>query len=281
MTGNTQSFDVLTAVSAQFPNDINNDQSSFQQVFYNYYSYDDGSAEAAFGPTGIQSRLAIGYEAYEEDSLIGVDMAFVPSVTDVSNKLFLLTIWADDGTGNPGQVIYEDDIFHTRSPIYGTEMNQFIHYYFPDTAKIACPKNFFVGWRQLDQQRLNLGLDRNIDHADKIKFSVDGGGSWMTSPFPGSAMMRPIFSTALDPILGLSKPNQIQTFTCYPNPAMDEIQFQSEANLLGAEKFIFDASGRLITSSKESVISLIGLQSGMYFISIPSISPQPVKIIKQ
>jgi hypothetical protein len=62
---------------------------------------------------------------------------------------------------------------------------------------------------------------------------------------------------------------------------MDEIQFQSEANLLGAEKFIFDASGRLITSSKESVISLIGLQSGMYFISIPSISPQPVKIIKQ
>ena len=178
-------------------------------------------------------------------------------------------------------MIYEDDIFHTRSPIYGTELNQFIHYYFPDTAKIACPKNFFVGWRQLDQQRLNLGLDRNFDHADKIKFSVDGGGSWMTSPFPGSAMMRPIFSTALDPILGLSKPNQIQTFTCYPNPAMDEIQFQSEANLLGAEKFIFDASGRLITSSKESVISLIGLQSGMYFISIPSISPQPVKIIKQ
>lgn len=281
LTGNTQSFDVLTAVSAQFPNDINNDQSSFQQVFYNYYSYDDGSAEAAFGPTGIQSRLAIGYEAYEEDSLIGVDMAFVPSVTDVSNKLFLLTIWADDGTGNPGQVIYEDDIFHTRSPIYGTELNQFIHYYFPDTAKIACPKNFFVGWRQLDQQRLNLGLDRNINHADKIKFSVDGGGSWMTSPFPGSAMMRPIFSTALDPILGLSKPNQVQTFTCYPNPAMDEIQFQSEANLLGAEKFIFDASGRLINSSKESVISLIGLQSGMYFISIPSISPQPVKIIKQ
>lgn len=281
LTGDEQYFDVLTAVSAQFPNDINNDNSSFQQLFYNYYSYDDGSAEAAFGPTGIQSLLAISYEAYEPDSIIGIDMHFVPSVTDVSDKLFFLTVWADDGTGNPGQVLYEDDIFNTRSPIYGTTQNMFIKYYFTDTVKIAVPTKFFVGWRQIDQQRLNLGLDKNIDHSDKIKFSVDGGGSWMGSPFPGSAMMRPIFSTALDPILGLSKPNQLQTFTCYPNPAMDEIQFQSEANLMGEEKFIYDASGRLITSSTEAVISLIGFHSGMYFVSIPSISPQPVKIIKQ
>ncbi len=281
LTGDEQSFEVLTAVSAQFPNDINNDNSSFQQLFYNYYSYDDGSAEAAFGPTGIQSLLAISYEAYEPDSIIGIDMHFVPSVTDVSDKLFFLTVWADDGTGNPGQVLYEDDIFNTRSPIYGTTQNMFIKYYFTDTVKIAVPTKFFVGWRQIDQQRLNLGLDKNIDHSDKIKFSVDGGGSWMSSPFPGSAMMRPIFSTALDPILGLSKPNQVQTFTCYPNPAMDEIQFQSEANLMGEEKFIYDASGRLITSSTEAVISLIGFHSGMYFVSIPSISSQPVKIIKQ
>jgi len=281
LMGDAQSFDVLTAVSAQFPNDINNDNSSFQQLFYNYYSYDDGSAEAAFGPTGIQSLLAISYEAYEADSIIGIDMHFVPSVTDVSDKLFFLTVWADDGTGNPGQVLYEDDIFNTRSPIYGTTQNMFIKYYFTDTVKIAVPTKFFIGWRQIDQERLNLGLDRNTDHSDKIKFSVDGGGTWMSSPFSGSAMMRPIFSTALDPILGLSKPNQVQTFTCYPNPAMDEIQFQSEANLMGEEKFIYDASGRLITSSKEAVISLIGFHSGMYFVSIPSISTQPVKIIKQ
>jgi len=178
-------------------------------------------------------------------------------------------------------VLYEDDIFNTRSPIYGTTQNMFIKYYFTDTVKIAVPTKFFIGWRQIDQERLNLGLDRNTDHSDKIKFSVDGGGTWMSSPFSGSAMMRPIFSTALDPILGLSKPNQVQTFTCYPNPAMDEIQFQSEANLMGEEKFIYDASGRLITSSKEAVISLIGFHSGMYFVSIPSISTQPVKIIKQ
>ena len=223
LSGNEQSFEVTTTVSAQFPNDVNNDQSTFIQHFYNYYSYDDGSAEAAFGPTGVQSRLAISYEAYEPDSLIGIAMHFVPSVTDVSTKLFLMTVWADDGTGNPGQVLYEDDVFNTRSPIYGSNQNMFFKYYFPDTMKVAVPTKFFVGWRQLDQQRLNLGLDRNIDHSDKIKFSVDGGGSWMSSPFEGSAMMRPIFSTSLDPILGVKPIQNLANFNCYPNPVTDEL----------------------------------------------------------
>jgi hypothetical protein len=281
LSGNEQSFEVTTTVSAQFPNDVNNDQSTFTQHFYNYYSYDDGSAEAAFGPTGVQSRLAISYEAYEPDSLIGIAMHFVPSVTDVSNKLFLMTIWADDGTGNPGQVLYEDNVFNTRSPIYGSNQNMFIKYYFPDTMKVAVPTKFFVGWRQLDQQRLNLGLDRNIDHSDKIKFSVDGGGSWMSSPFEGSAMMRPIFSTSLDPILGVKPTENLANFNCYPNPVTEELHFQSASQLENEQKFIYDASGRLILQTMENVISFVGFQTGIYFVTIPSISPKPVKIIKQ
>jgi len=281
LIGDEQSFEVNTTVSAQFPNDVSNDQTMFIQHFYNYYSYDDGSAEAAFGPTGVQSRLAISYEAFEPDSIIGIDMHFVPSVTDVSGKLFFLTVWADDGTGNPGQVLYEDDIFNTRSPIYGTTQNMFIKYYFTDTIKIAVPIKFFVGWRQLDQERLNLGLDRNIDHSDKIKFSVDGGGTWMTSPFQGSAMMRPIFSTSLDPTLGIQTKESIATFYCYPNPAADELYFQSAVALTNEMKFVYDASGRLIAQTTENTISLVDFHQGVYFVSIPSISPKPVKIIKQ
>lgn len=281
LSGNEQSFEVTTTVSAQFPNDVNNDQTTFIQHFYNYYSYDDGSAEAAFGPTGIQSRLAISYEAYESDSLIGIAMHFVPSVTDVSNKLFLMSVWADDGTGNPGQVLYEDDVFSTRSPIYGTNQNMFIKYYFPDTMKVAVPTKFFVGWRQLDQERLNLGLDRNTDQSDKIKFSVDGGGSWMSSPFEGSAMMRPIFSTSLDPILGILPTENLASFICYPNPVTEELHFQSSSQFENEQKFIFDASGRLIHQTTENVVSFNDFQTGIYFVSIPFISPQPVKIIKQ
>jgi hypothetical protein len=178
-------------------------------------------------------------------------------------------------------VLYEDDVFNTRSPIYGTNQNMFIKYYFPDTMKIAVPTKFFVGWRQLDQQRLNLGLDRNIDHSDKIKFSVDGGGSWMTSPFEGSAMMRPIFSTSLDPILGIKATESISEFLCYPNPVNDELMFQSESPLENELKLVYDAAGRLVLQTTEKSIAFAAFQSGIYFVSIPSISSKPVKIIKQ
>ena len=206
MAGDQQLFRVRGEVSVQFPNLSLNDTTSFNQSFYNFYSYDDGSAEAAFGPTGVQARLAIEYNAYEADSLVGVAIHFVPSVVDVSSKLFLLSIWSNDN-GQPGSLLYEDDVFFPRTPLYGDERGVFVPYYFTDTQKISVPTSFFIGWRQLDAQRLNLGLDRNIDHSDKIKYSVDGGFTWLTSPYEGSAMIRPIFSTALDASLGLSPTN--------------------------------------------------------------------------
>jgi hypothetical protein len=83
-TGDEQVFRVKGTISAQFPNLGMNDTTGFYQSFSNYYSYDDGSAEAAFGPTGTQARLAVQFDAYEADSLIGVAFNFVPSVIDVS-----------------------------------------------------------------------------------------------------------------------------------------------------------------------------------------------------
>ena len=162
--GIEQSFEVRATASAQFPNFTLNDSTVFYQEFYNYYSYDDGTAEAAFGPTGTQARLAIEYNSYQADSLIGVNIHFVPSVTDVSSNIFLLTVW-NDNNGKPGSVIYEDDVFFPRNPQYGDNENIFITYYFKDTMKVAVGTKFHIGWRQLDAVRLNAGLERNIDNS--------------------------------------------------------------------------------------------------------------------
>ena len=162
LPGIQQSFTVKANASAQFPNDLINDSTGFFQNFTNFYSYDDGSSEAAFGPTGSQARLAVRFDAYEADSLIGVSFQFVPSVVDVSNKLFLLTVWSENDD-EPDQILYEDDVFNPRNPIYPTGDEQFVTYYFLDTIKVPVNTSFFVGWRQLDPERLNLGLDRNLD----------------------------------------------------------------------------------------------------------------------
>ncbi len=277
-TGDQQTFEVKANASAQFPNFNVNDSTLFYQKFFNYYSYDDGSAEAAFGPTGPQARLAIEFNAYQPDSLIGINMHFVPSVTDVSNKLFLVTVW-DDNNGAPGNVLYEDDAFFPNNPVYGDETNQFHTYYFSDTMKVAVGEKFHIGWRQLDPERLNLGLDRNIDRSETIRFSVDGGFTWLTSPFSGSAMIRPVFSTALDPILSSNSLNTEEKVILYPNPTSQYLNIAGLVNSADIE--LYDSFGRLLLKSNSTQINLSEFRNGIYFVRIPTISEKTYKVIKQ
>jgi len=279
-SGNQQVFEVKSSTSAQFPNFSLNDSTSFIQKFYNYYSYDDGTAEAAFGPTGTQARLAIEYNSYQTDSLIGVNIHFVPSVNDVSMKVFLLSVWADNN-GIPGELIYEDDIFFPRNPIYGDNQNVFVTYYFKDTTKVAVGTKFYVGWRQLDAERLNAGLDRNIDNSSKIRYSVDGGFTWLNSPFPGSAMIRPIFSTSLDSILMQEDFLNKKEIVLFPNPTTDIAYFMEDNIRVPCHFILYNSIGQFIESNYASEVELINLERGIYFIQFPEVSRKIFKIVKQ
>ena len=278
--GIQQSFEVRASASAQFPNFTLNDSTLFYQEFYNYYSYDDGSAEAAFGPTGTQARLAIEYNSYQSDSLIGINIHFVPSVTDVSSNIFLLTVW-NDNNGVPGAVIYEDDVFFPRNPQYGDDENIFITYYFKDTMKVAVGTKFHVGWRQLDAVRLNAGLDRNIDNSSTIRYSVDGGFTWLTSPFPGSAMIRPIFSTALDTTLAQTTIVEEKEITLYPNPTSDVVYFMENKEFVNYDFILYNSLGQFIESKNSYEVELGHLNRGIYFIQFPKNSSKIFKIVKQ
>ena len=278
--GIEQSFEVRATASAQFPNFTLNDSTVFYQEFYNYYSYDDGTAEAAFGPTGTQARLAIEYNSYQADSLIGVNIHFVPSVTDVSSNIFLLTVW-NDNNGKPGSVIYEDDVFFPRNPQYGDNENIFITYYFKDTMKVAVGTKFHIGWRQLDAVRLNAGLDRNIDNSSKIRYSVDGGFTWLSSPFAGSAMIRPVFSTALDTTLAQIDFIETQDIILYPNPTSDIVHFMENNMEVTYQFVLYNSVGQLIESNYASEVQLSNLDQGIYFVQFPEVSSKIFKIVKQ
>ncbi|MDA7762597.1 T9SS type A sorting domain-containing protein [Crocinitomicaceae bacterium] len=280
LIGASEEFEVLTTVNAGTLDYQPNDSIRFTQGFYNYYSYDDGTAEAAFGPTGAQARLAIHFEAYQEDSLIGIDFSFVPSVNDVSDKLFLLTVW-DDDNGIPGSVLYEDDVFSPRSPIYANSENVFTPYFFIDTQKVAIGTSFFVGWRQLEPERLNLGFDRNIDNSGEIFYSVDGGGNWLASPFEGSAMMRPIFSTGMDVSLGIENITlDYDPIELFPNPTSNIINIKVSKALEGSQKLLLDGYGRLLKKTFSNHFDLTKLNPGIYFICVPEMSSNFSKVIK-
>jgi hypothetical protein len=267
--GTYQSFDIQCTASAQFPNLVQNDSTQGVQVFSNYYSYDDGSAEAAYGPTGTQSRLAIKYEAYEPDSLIGIAIHFVPTVVDVSNKLFLLSVWNDDN-GTPGQLIYEDDVFFPRQPQYGSSANEFYNYYFIDTQKVHVGATFYVGWRQFDAERLNVGLDRNNDNSQFTYYSVNGGATWNQSMIDGSVMIRPIFSTSLDAELGVEshKLDSKKEIKIYPNPATDQLYISADPNSFSGME-LWSLEGKLLKFEDEKqFFDISDLPAGYYFLKV-------------
>lgn len=265
--GDQQVFDLHATATAPFAQITLNDTATGQQVFSNYYAYDDGSAEHVYGTTGAQAMLAYKFTPYEADSLIGVMMHFVPSVENVSNNLFLLTVW-NDNNGKPGSVLYQDNFFFPRQPIYENERNKFTYYFLKDTMKLAIDGTFYVGWRQLESNELCIGFDRNTINSDKIFYSNNNGTSWLNTSYEGSLMIRPVFSTALDASLGLPEVVKEEVlFEIYPNPAHELIHLRvKDDQFKGA--LIFDLHGKLLreVAMEEREISLTDFVSGVYFI---------------
>lgn len=260
-----------------------NDTAYMKQEFKNYYAYDDGSAEKGYGVQGSNSLLAYGFEAYEADTLTGVLMHFVPTVTDVSNYVLLLTVW-DDDNGVPGNILYQDDFFLPHYPEYGGSKNEFKYYEFVNPAYpsvISVPEKFYVGWEQIESQSLNIGFDENIDRASNIKYNVSG--NWVTSSLTGSLMMRPVFSTNINYTLRDEEFFKETSILIYPNPAINEFRLDGLPDY--SEISLFDMSGRQVYfGQNENVINVDFLENGIYIVDVRDSSGNSVfteKLIKE
>lgn len=246
-----------------------NDTSRIEVKFENYYAYDDGTAEAAYGPTGTLASLAYKIEPLESDSLLGVYIGFVPSVTDVSGYEFLLTVW-DDDNGQPGNILYEDDPFDPRYPLYPYDKNGFRYYALQDSMKLYLDGTFYIGWKQYDSQRLNIGMDLNRDNSDKIFYSINNQNSWLGTVYEGSLLMRPVFDSDMNYVLGYPERQPIQTFdfTLYPNPTNNQLNIKGDVEEIETIQ-VFDLAGHLVQSySKRYSIDVTFLNSGIYLMRI-------------
>ena len=80
---------------------IANDTCVFLQKFYNYYAYDDGTAEGGYSLVSTltypENYLAVRFTLAEDDTLRGVRMWFNSVLDDANIEPFTLMIWDDDG----------------------------------------------------------------------------------------------------------------------------------------------------------------------------------------
>ncbi len=266
----TASFTITAKIKTDDFDPLMNNEIHYLQKFYNYYAYDDGSAEVGYGLIGEgtkYAKLAYQFNALKKDTLQSVQMYFNRSYNDASKKYFYLTVWKDDGTGQPGEILYQKE---GALPKYDNELNKFQTYTI-DTTLILQGK-FYVGWIQTTEDLLNIGMDLNTVSNNKIFYNITG--SWIKSKYEGSLMIRPVFGksivTALlpKPLLSMNIDAKI-----YPNPVSDVLNIQINSELPAGQFYLYiiNTQGNILYQNKinkQSSIDFSGYQSGIYFLKI-------------
>ena len=228
-----------------------NDTLKRVQKFLSHFSYDDGSAESAYGINVSGARLAYHFKLNRPDTLRAIQMYF-PQMGDSTNNIpFKLTIWKNISNNT---IIYQQQVF----PVH-TITDKF-HTYFLDSI-FQLTGDFYIGWEQLSDDLLNVGLDKNLISNQYMYYNI--GSGWTNSQFPGSWMIRPILSNKQ--IINNTN-NKIQHCSIYPNPTSSF--FNIDCAIDNDKILVYDVSGNLIFNGTYFRLKKISLSSGVYFINI-------------
>jgi hypothetical protein len=202
-----------------------NDTISYVQYLENYYSYDDGSAEAGIGLNVNGGRMITKFQSVVGDSIFAFKIYFNPITNDPVYPFFMVIY--DVVNGIPGTLQYIDPNY--KEVQYIQEGQDIFAYYFLDST-IYVNGEFFIGIAQTSETSLNIGFDKNIDTQENIFYNL--GNSWvqLDDAYSGSLMMRPVFVSAMDSvILGIDPTEQLVT-RVFPNPASNEFMIESQSS---------------------------------------------------
>jgi hypothetical protein len=256
-----------------------NDTSRFEQKFYNYYAYDDGTAEAGYGllstMTNPQASFAVRFTLAQPDSLQAVRMWFNHTLNDENVAEFTLTVW-DDDNGLPGAVLYE---MPSQLPAFAENYLDFVPYYLETPIPIS--GTFYVGFQQNHDTQLNIGFDQNNDARGKFFYRTTS--IWNESFYKGAPMIRPVVGKRFDH--SSVSQHDVADIRMYPNPTtgMVYIQMDNPEDVLNYR--ITNVYGQCVEYGTLSTneLSLEKFPTGIYFVQLIA-KNKPViteKIIKK
>ena len=244
-----------------------NDTFSFEQKFYNYYAYDDGTAEAGLSlKTASSASLAVRFPLSRPDTLRSVRMWFNRVFNDANlERGFSLMVW-NDLNGAPGEVIYSQEV---EAPIHAEHYLDFVDYHLIDPILVS--GTFYVGFYQNHTVQLNLGFDQNQNARGNYLCKI-ANNDWTEPILKGAPMVRPVLGK---PIPTTTVPEIAKTVKVlvYPNPTQGEIRLSvSDFDVILSKALVYDVYGKLIlmqeiSSSVES-IDISAFAPGTYFIKL-------------
>ena len=228
------------------------------QVFGNYFAYDDGTPEKGYGLVPSDTYFAVQFKVTTLDTLRGVQMLFNRTFNDANYNFFDIVVWRDNN-GKPGQQIY---VLKDQRPEWNDSvMYAFSNYEFDQIVKVNSV--FYVGIRQQYSKSINIGFDASVDNRQYTFYDV--GEGWKNSSFAGSIMLRPIMGK--NPDLIINSDSQDDNLVLYPNPASDVVRIVNDT--VYREIVLYDLAGRTVKRAyncKELDVS--DLRDGVYMLQV-------------
>lgn len=260
-----------------------NDTSVFHQKFYNYYAYDDGTAEAGYcllsTMVNPEASLAVKFTLAEPDTLQAVRFWFNHTLNDENVAPFSLMVWADDGvcadgSPGPGTVLYE---MSAQLPEFADQYLDFVSYYLEEPLFLS--GTFYVGFFQNHDVQLNLGFDQNNDASGKFFYRTTA--QWYPSYYQGAPMIRPVVGKSFDHS-GVPQ-HATRDIRTYPNPTTGVVHIDTDMDT-DMHYRITNVYGQCVETGRlyTKELSLERFPTGIYFIQLLSENQTVVteKIIK-
>lgn len=254
-----------------------NDTVISHTVLEDYYAYDDGTAEAGYGVNpalstdGLTGYMAVKYNIPFKDTLKGIQTYFLPQSVDITKQQLFLTVWS---SVNPTTILYQRAVNATA--VY-SEPNGIVTYSL-DSALIV-DTTFYVGFKQVGANSMNVGYDLNTNHKNKIFFSQDGA-TWSTPSNgikDGALMIRPVFRNRVFDV-GVEEPTLTQNdLSVYPNPTTGNVFIRLNSDVQMEQIQILDLTGKLVLDTPfQNQLDLTQFSKGIYFLRIRSKQGQQI-----
>ena len=246
-----------------------NDTLVHDQLFTNFFSYDDGSAESSYGLRGKgtdNGSVAQRFESFIPDRIGGVDISFNQMADSVNaDYYFDLMVWANKDDQH-GAVLFQSkrDI----KVEYPATHPGFVRYYFGEPVDVN--GIFYVGWKQYRDRKMNVGLDLNSPLTSPVIFA-NWQGYWQASGAPGPLLIRPFLWDGATSVPAAGE--GLQHLKIWPNPATD-LLYLDLPGTPGQDPVlsIYDASGRICLQEQLSAgsVNISRLPQGIYFLRLRS-----------
>ena len=258
-----------------------NDSVSGRTVLDNYFAYDDGTAEFVVYMNRTLGRTAVRYFLNRPDVVSAVRLNTVPILKDLTGQSITIQVW-NNKDGRPGTLLHQK-AFKIE---YAAARNGFIE--FPFDYGVAVSDTFYVGWLQVGQDPIAIGLDRNTQREEQI--FVNLGQEWapytsfQNNPnlayFQGSLLVRPVIGGKGPAPITSIEPEKATAWEVYPNPSNGLIHWKTD-EIRRIE--IYHLTGALVRQQTvqptEKTLDLSDLNSGIYLLRLSNEGKTVVKKI--